>query len=203
MARRSLLVVVISVLVVMLAAGCAPKVTRVASNTVTDLSGRWNDTDSQQVAQAIVTDCLSQPWLDEWKAANKMARPTVIVGNIVNKSQEHINTDTFIKDIERALINSGKVRFVSSRNERDEVRQERMDQNSGNTAEKTRASVGQETGANFIMKGSINSIVDQYNNEAVVWYQVNVELHNITTNEIAWVGQHKIKKLVERSQVRW
>ena len=203
MARRALPVAVMAVLVAVLAAGCAPKVTRVASNTVTDLSGRWNDTDSQQVATAIVTDCLSQAWLDEWKAGNKNTRPIVIVGTIVNKSQEHINTDTFIKDIERALINSGKVRFVSSSTERDEVRQERWDQNEGHTSEKTRSAVGQETGANFIMKGSINSIVDQYNNEAAVWYQVNVELHNITTNEIAWVGQHKIKKFVERSQVRW
>ncbi|RJO68117.1 MAG: penicillin-binding protein activator LpoB [Myxococcales bacterium] len=185
-------------------AGCAgPRVERISPDRVTDISGRWNDTDSQQVARAVVGDCLAQPWLDEWKRANPDRRPVVIVGAIINKSHEHINVQTFMKDIERALINSQKVRFVSSREERGELRRERSDQHEGWTAEETRAGVGQEIGANFMMKGSLNTIVDELESSKAVFYQANIELHDLTTNEIVWLGEHKIKKIIDKDSVKW
>lgn len=177
--------------------GTGKTVTRVDSNKVTDLSGRWNDTDSQQVAEAIITDCLQQPWLSVWKESHT-GKPTVIVGKIVNKSHEHINVDTFVKDIQKALINSQQVKFVSSSVERSDVRGERLEQHQGNTSEATQAGAGQEIGAEFMMKGSVLSIPDEEGSTKVMWYQVNVELHNITTTEIVWIGQHKIKKVIQR-----
>ena len=46
---------------------CAgPKVSRVGTDTVTDLSGRWNDTDSRLVAEEMVKDALSRPWIDNY-----------------------------------------------------------------------------------------------------------------------------------------
>ena len=41
--------------------GSETKVTRVDSGLVTDLSGRWNDTDSRQVAEAMVNEALHSP----------------------------------------------------------------------------------------------------------------------------------------------
>jgi len=183
--------------------GCAKRVTRVSSDAVTDISGRWNDTDSKMVADKIVSDCLVAPWMGEWLSANNNKRPIVIVGTIVNKSYEHINVETFVKDIETSLISSQKVRFVSSRNERDELRDERRDQQEGWTADKTKAKIGAEIGANFIMKGTLNTIVDEAGGTKAVWYQVNVELHDLSTNEIVYIGQTKIKKVIEKSSTRW
>lgn len=178
-------------------------VKRVASDSVTDLSGRWNDTDSQQVAGVIVTKSLESPWLEEWRGAHDNQRPIVIVGTILNKSQEHISVATFVKDIQAALINSGKVRFVASKSERQDLRSEREDQQKGFTSEETQAALGNETGANFMLKGSIEAVVDEAGGKRAVWYQVNMELHDLTTNEISWMGQHKIKKLISRASVQW
>lgn len=186
-----------------LAAGCGKRVQRISPGQATDLSGRWNDTDSGAVSKEIIKDCLAQSWLTEWKLENDNGRPVVIVGNIVNKSHEHINVQTFVKDIQRALINSQKVRFVSSRSERDELREERSDQHEGHTSGETRAGVGRETGANFMMKGSINTILDELEEYKAIYYQVNVELHNLTTNEISWVGQKEIKKIIDRDSTKW
>ncbi len=198
-------ILMITLLAMLLAVGCASgkRVSRVAADKQVDLSGRWNDTDSQQVGTAIVTDCLSQPWLEVYKSEHNGKRPVVIVGTVVNKSHEHINVETFIKDIERALINSQKVRFVSSRSERGEIRQERSDQHQGYTDESTRAGVGQEVGADFMLKGSLNSIPDEIDSHKVMYYQTDLELHNLTTNEVVWIGQHKIKKIIDRDSVRW
>lgn len=195
--RITLLLLVI--LAAALLTGCAAKgVTRVSAQSVTDLSGRWNDTDSQQVAQAIVQDAVAQPWLSNFLAANNGKQPTVIVGRIVNKSHEHINVETFIKDIQLALINSQRVAFVSDAAQRSAVRQERADQHRGHTSVETQTSVGAEIGADFLMLGTLNTILDEEGGTRAVWYQVNIELHNMSTNQIVWIGQHKIKKLIRR-----
>ncbi|MBT8342743.1 MAG: penicillin-binding protein activator LpoB, partial [Desulfatitalea sp.] len=112
----------------LVAMGCASvKVDRVAEEETIDLSGKWNDTDSRLVSEEMITDALNRPWIGQFKRSKGKA-PVVIVGTIRNRSDEHINTRTFVKDLERALINSGEVAFVADAMERDELREERRDQ---------------------------------------------------------------------------
>ncbi len=180
---------------------CKPSVTRVDSAAVTDLSGNWNDTDSRLVAQEMVQDVLSRNWLPSF--SNKQGKaPTVIVGSVRNLSHEHINTRTFIADIERELINSGEVDFVASSKERQEIRSERMDQDL-NATEATRKAMGQEIGADFMLKGSINTIVDAVDGEQARFYQVDLNLIDLSSNRKVWVGQKKIKKTIEKGGLRW
>jgi penicillin-binding protein activator len=179
----------------------APKVTRTEVNEAIDLSGNWNDTDSRLTAEEMVRDSLSRPWLDEFMAAKK-DKPRVIVGAVLNKSHEHINTETFVKDLEREVINSGRAKFVASKEQREEVRAERMDQ-AMHSSVKTAKAMGQETGADFMLKGQINTIMDAAGKQEVKYYQVELELLNLLTNEKAWIGQKKIKKLVEYKKRRF
>ncbi len=190
-------------LAVFLTASCAsmPKVQREAASEQIDLSGNWNDTDSQLVAQAMVSDSLSRPWLNDYIAAHGK-KPRVIVGTVLNKSMEHINTDTFISDLERELTNSGRVIFVASRGQREEVRAERADQ-ARNASMATAKSAGQEIGADFMLQGQINTIMDEAGGTSLKYYQVDLELVNMETNEKVWIGQKKIKKLVERSRYKF
>ncbi len=178
--------------------GCSNKVTRISHDSTVDLSGRWNDTDSRLTAQEMVKDCLSAAWYNKYTAAQKT--PTVIVGEIRNKSHEHISTETFINDIQRALINSGKVEFVANKSEREQIRDEKADQ-ANNSSVQTRQISGEESGAELMLIGDLNSIVDKEGGEAVVFYQVNLELVEIETHKKVWIGDKKIKKLVERSSV--
>jgi len=178
------------------------QVKRMDVSDVKDLSGRWNDTDSRLVAQEMIQDCLARPWLQNASSSKSGKAPTVIVGTIRNQSHEHINTDTFVEDLQRELINSGKVEFVASKNERGEVRDERLDQDT-NSSEETRKAHGQESGADYVLSGSINTIEDQEGGETVVLYQTNLKLLNMTSNQIAWNGQKKIKKDVKRSRASW
>ena len=143
----------------------------------------------------------SRNWLPSF-TSKKGKPPTVIVGTVRNLSHEHINTRTFIADIERELINSGDIDFVASSNERDEVRSERMDQDL-NASEATRKAMGQEVGADFMLKGSINTIVDAIDGEQARFYQIDLTLIDLASNRKVWVGQKKIKKTIEKSGLRW
>ncbi|MBI4061812.1 MAG: penicillin-binding protein activator LpoB [Elusimicrobia bacterium] len=180
---------------------CGTSVQRMDEGAVKDVSGRWNDTDSRLVAEEMIADALARPW---YSAAHQALgkNPTVIVGAVKNQSQEHINTDTFVEDLQRALINSGKVEFVAAKGERGDVREERLDQDT-NASEETRKAHGQEIGADFMLSGALNQIVDQEGGKAVVFYQTNLKLLDMKTNRIVWNGQKKLKKFVKRSKAGW
>jgi uncharacterized protein (TIGR02722 family) len=191
------------VLVLILGACAGPSVKRTEVDEVIDLSGRWNDTDSRFVSEEMILDCLQRPWLDRFMARNPGKLPAVIVGTVKNRSYEHINTQVFIKDLERALINSGRVQFVASKDERLELREEKADQQYGFTSPETQKSMYKEVGADYMLQGSINSIKDEIKGKYVVLYQVNLELIDLETHLKAWIGQKEIKKLVKRSQYSW
>ena len=195
--RRFLAIVVCTVLTV---AGCGheTKVTRVDAGVVTDLSGRWNDTDSRMVAESMVKEALEYPWLGSFSQA-KQRQPVVVVGTVLNNSHEHINVQTFITDLERELTNSQKVTFVAGKGEREEIRTERKEQ-AIYAREETQKAPGKETGADYMMKGTIATILDEADGTKAVFYQIDLQMIDLETNAKVWFGQKKIKKVVEKKR---
>lgn len=192
--RKSIAAIAV-VLAVSLATSCARKITRVAPDTQIDISGRWNDTDSRFAAEELTQEVLTGNWITD-HLQEKGKKPVVIVGLIRNKSHEHIESETFIKDIEKAFIQRQKVRVVQGGKMREELRGERADQQD-NASMSTVKKFGLETGADYMLQGNINSIVDAHKRDKVVYYQIDLELTNIQTNEKVWIGDKKIKKFVK------
>ena len=183
-------------------AGCqTTTVQRISADETVDLSGRWNNTDSRLVSEQMIGGMIGGGWLGDFASA-KNRKPVVIVGEVRNLTSEHIDTGTFIKDIERELINAGRVKFVASRQEREEVRGERTDQQS-QAAEATAKRLAAETGADFMLKGSIKTLLDAVQGKQVRYYQVDLELIDIQSNEKAWIDTKKITKAISQSRARW
>jgi hypothetical protein len=183
--------------------GCAAQKTveRIDPELVTDLSGRWNDTDSRLVSEEMIVDCLNHPWISRHMTGGK-GRPSIIVGSMRNRSTEHIAVKTFVNDIERAFINSGQVKVVASAVEREELRAEKDDQRVFADPD-TIKQMGKELGADYMMTGEINTIQDQEGGEKVTFYQTDLTLTDIETNEKIWLGQKKIKKYISRSRATY
>jgi uncharacterized protein (TIGR02722 family) len=187
--------------VLMAPTACAKRVTRIDPNSVTDLSGRWNDTDSRLVANSLITESLGSAWARRYSEAHGGDAPPVIVGDFRNQTMEHIPVNTFVNDLERAFINSGAVRMVVSKEERQDVRAERKDQQENARAD-SRAKMAQELGAKYMLQGSIQAIQDEEGREKIVYYQVDATLVDLESNLKIWTGQHRIKKLIEKPRVR-
>ena len=196
---HGLVLVSVLVLVLVTLAACGKSVSRREASEAIDLSGRWNDVDSQQVSQAMIKDALSWGWIDDFRRT-KGRKAVVMAYGVKNRSTEHINTQTFMKDLERAFLKSGRVSVVADKDQRLSVREERADQQQGLTANPAR--IGKELGADFVLTGVLNSIVDQEGGEKVVFYQANLELINVETNEKVWIGDKKIKKFIEKSKFK-
>ena len=191
---------IILVVMSLMVAGCGKekKITRVDPGVVTDLSGRWNDTDSRMVAETMVQQALSDPWVSSYTQSQNR-KPYVIVGTIRNKSHEHINVSTFVNDLSRELTKSGKVNFVASKEERQELRDERKEQ-AVFSREDTQKAHGREIGADFMLKGDISTILDEADGTKAIYYQVDLHMIDLESNVKSWYGQKKLKKVIERKR---
>jgi uncharacterized protein (TIGR02722 family) len=180
------------------ACSSSPKVSRVDAGTQTDLSGYWNDTDVRIVCDSLIKGCLDSPRVTQ--AIAQMGRlPVILVGRFKNDSDEHIDTTIISSTMEITIFNSGRADFVAGGDTREELRAERQEQQSS-ASESTAAALGNETGADFLLTGSVKTIVDQdrTGRTSTRTYFVSAELSNIETNTRLWMDQNsEIKKIIK------
>ncbi len=196
---RSFVTLAVAVLLV----GCSQgtQVTRLDPETTIVLSGFWNDTDSRMVADALIDDAMNFPWARRFMQQNNGEVPTVIFGSVRNRTTEHIAVNTFLRDMEASFLRTGLTRVVADPEQRSQIREEREDQQQ-NASAATRARMRNELGADFMLVGEITSIEDIEGNREVIYYQIDLNLTDLESNERVWIGQHRIKKFVERSRTR-
>ncbi|MBL7857477.1 MAG: penicillin-binding protein activator LpoB [Cyclobacteriaceae bacterium] len=180
---------------VILFISCSRSVTRISPDTAIDLSGRWNDTDSRQVADQMIFDLVNSDAFKKY--ANELGRkPVIVVGTIKNKTSEHIDASNYIKKFEIVIHNSQVAELVESDEFRDKLRQERAQQQDF-ADPATAAQWGKEAGADLMLFGEMTSETDTYQKKRVVNYITTLFLTNTETNKRIWYGQREIKKFVK------
>lgn len=195
-------VVIAAGLMIGVCAGCASqnwRVTRTDPETTVDVDYRFDDDDARRIYRGMVNDCLSKPWIDVFMRENGGRRPVVIVGTIRNATGDYIETKLITKRVEEELINSQRVRVVADRDQRGEVRDERLAQQDWSDPATVKR-MGKELGADFMMLGQITDSVERSRDQRTIvnYYQVNLELVNIETNEKVWIQTEEIKKVARR-----
>lgn len=189
-----------------LAAGCytagpATTVQRIDPKAQVDLSGYWNDSDANQIAEVMMRDCLSRPWAAQFSARERR-EPVVKLYPIRNRSSEHIDTKFFTKQVEEELVNSGVVKVVAASDETQDARNERAEQ-AEHASDETKKEQQQETGTDFLLNGWVVSQIDRAGGQSVRAYAVTMELINAETQEKVWLKLHQIKKIVDQAQYQW
>jgi hypothetical protein len=197
MNRKVLFPVFVVVLVILGGCTSTPKVSRVDAGTVVDLSGYWNDSDIRIVCDSLIKDCLDSPRMSIALAQMGKA-PVFLVGPFRNESDEHIDTTIIADVMERAIFNSGRADFVAGGSTREALRAERLDQQ-GNASEATAKTLANETGADFLLTGSVKTVVDRAGNTSSRTYFVGAEITNLETNQRLWLGSNnEIKKIIRQ-----
>ncbi|NOT76236.1 MAG: penicillin-binding protein activator LpoB [Cyclobacteriaceae bacterium] len=182
-------------LVLFISGSCSRSVTRLDPSQSMDLSGRWNDTDSRQIADKMIANLLNS---DKFKEYSKQLgrKPAIIVGVVRNKTSEHIDADNYVKKMELAIFNSGVAELVESDSFRDKLRAERAQQ-ADFADPATMAKWGMEVGANLMLFGEMTSETDVYQKKRLVNYVTTLFLTDMETNKRVWYGQEEIKKYVK------
>jgi PBP1b-binding outer membrane lipoprotein LpoB len=196
----------ISFILVFATTHCAsqgPVIKRVPAQTATDLSGTWNDTDARLTSQSLIDDCFAASWMGDFlRQAGR--KPAIRIASITNKTDEHIDAEVFLKNIEAAIVKSGRARVLAQAGlETSAIDSEQARAASGRQAATTSVQPGQEFGADFVVAVHMTSIVDQIEGRMTKFYKINVELISPTTGEKNWIGDYEIKKLISQKKVKW
>ena len=183
--------------------GSNRQVARVGTDTQTDLSGQWNDTDARLTSEALIQDCFAAGWLPAFQD-DQGRKPAIRVRGIVNKTDEHIDAQVFIKSIEKAMVNSAKVKVLAQEgSELGSVSAEQQRGASGALSDESAPSLGNETGADFVVAVRLASILDQIEGKRAKFYKINFEMISPSSGEKVWIGDHEIKKLITQASASW
>lgn len=159
------------------------------------LNDQWSETDMQVVVKSMV-DSLVQS-----KAINNVQKmPIVMVTNLQNKTSEHIDTQSIMDMVRVELTNSGKVAFVD-KEARGDISNEYDYQNSGIVSEETKKTPGGQIGADYIVNGRLDSIVQEVGKEKTVYYKLTLNLTNLKTGIISWTNQKEIRKKFKKKSI--
>lgn len=193
----------LAILVIFLMAfpSCSRQVVRTDASEQLDLSGNWNDTDSHLVAEHVIAQLIEDPWHRTFTYRHER-KPIVQLGKFRNLTMEHIDVESFVNDIEAALVNSDTLSVVASGKARSEVREERKDYEK-NQEHPAGTRILPEKQPDFILRGVIHSQIDEVKDTTLVFYQVDVEMIGFTNNQKIWKTQKKIKKIVKKQVVGW
>ena len=182
-------------------AGCSSySVQRVGVDTSGGVTSRWTDTDARLTAKTMIRKALDAPWLARFQEKQNR-RPVVELGQIINRSDQHINTRLFLNHFQDELINSGKVRFVTASEAHRRAAAAEREYQMKHARSSTVHGPGQQTGADVMITGSINSYTASRDGKTVRYYETHLKAIDLTTNEILWGSQYQVKKIAHQSSM--
>jgi len=199
----------------LLMTGCASSrpASVVGADTDRHLSGNWTDADSKAVAAGIGRSLLAGSWLAT--ATARLGRPPIVrVGHVrvrVRDVDDVIATAVVTDDLERALIASGSVRVVASRDEA--ARSEGVRDTRAELARTAAAPPppGVELVPDLVLSGRVRTQYDQILDRGLVsgtyqqvkFYQVTFTLTDLVSNEVLWSDSVERKKVIEQGTLGW
>jgi penicillin-binding protein activator len=181
-------------------AGCGPKAFVKGEydedvNKQNLLTDQWSETDMQVTVKSMVDSLINHPVINSAKVP-----PVVMVTNLQNKTSEHIDTQSIMDMVRVELMNSGKVSFVD-KEAREDIKNEYDYQNSGMVNDTTKKGPGGQVGADFIVNGRLDSIVQEAGKDKTIYYKITLNLTNLKTSVITWTNQKQFRKLFKKKSV--
>ncbi len=156
---------------------------------------QWSETDMQKVVHDLVGKMVEHASISKSKTP-----PIVMVTQLQNKTSEHIDTQSVMDMVRVELMNTGKVGFVD-KEAREDIQSEYEYQNNGNVSDETKKGPGGQVGADFILNGRLDSIVQEVGKEKTVYYKITLNLTNLKTGVMAWSSHKEIRKGFKKQSV--
>ncbi|MNL29042.1 hypothetical protein D3C87_1507140 [compost metagenome] len=149
----------------------------------------------QKAVADLVGSLMKHPSIAAAKAP-----PTVMVTGLQNKTSEHIDTQSIMDMVRVELMRTGKVGFID-KEARQDISDEYNYQNSGMVSGETKKGPGGQVGADFIINGRLDSIVQEVGKDKSVYYKLTLNLTNLKSSMIVWSDQKQIRKTFKKKSV--
>lgn len=150
------------------------------------LDDKFNEADIQSISSKMINSLAL--------CSKNTKHKTVALGEIANKTNEHMDLDMILHRIKGDLIKNNNFYFIDKHN-RVAINEEVDYQNqSGKVLSSTVNDYKGQIGANYLLTGSIHSNVQQVNDNKQVYYYISLHLVNLQTSMIDCVEEKEIKK---------
>ena len=190
---------IIASLLFLYLSGCGPKAFVKGKYDDTErenlLNDSWSETDMQNAVKSMVESMMAHPLI-----ARSNTPPLVMVTQLQNKTSEHIDTQSVMDMVRVELMRSGRVEFID-KEARQDIADEYNYQNSGMVSDETKKGPGGQAGADFIINGRLDSIVQEVGKDKTVYYKLTLNLTNVKTTRIAWTDHKQIRKVFRKKTI--
>ena len=197
--KKSILFASLS-LVLMTLIGCGPRAFVKGDyddnvNETNLLTDKWSESDMQTAVRDLVKSATGH-----YSISSARRPPVVMVTKLQNKTSEHIDTQSVMDMVRVELMRGGRVAFVDKA-AREDIAEEYEYQNSGMVNRQTKKTAGGQIGADFIINGRLDSIVQQAGRDKSVYYKVTLNMTNLKTGIIVWSDYKQIRKRFRKRRV--
>lgn len=159
------------------------------------MNDRWSETDMQKTVKFLVDS------MTKHRSIRGARRPPIVmVTRLQNKTSEHIDTQNIMDMFRVELTNNAYISFVD-KEARGDIADEYKYQNSGNVSETTKKGPGGQIGADFILNGRLDSIVQEVGSRKTVYYKITMNLTNLKTGLITWTNHKQIRKKYKKRRI--
>jgi uncharacterized protein (TIGR02722 family) len=160
------------------------------------LNDQWSETDMQKVVKKLVDSMVNSRTIQK---ADKP--PIVIVTKLENKAAtEHIDTQNITDMIKVELSRTGAVQFID-KEAREDAAKEYEYNDSGMVDAASKKGKGKQTGADYILNGRLDSIVQEVGKDKTVYYKITLNLTNLSTNVSVWSDHDQIRKVFKKKRI--
>lgn len=160
-----------------------------------NLNDQWSETDMQKSVKELVDSLVAHPAVAQAKKP-----PLVMVTNLQNKTTERIDTQNIMDMIRVELTKRGRVQFVD-KEAREDIKSEYDYQGSGMVSDETKKGPGGQTGADFILNGRLDQIVQEVGRDKSVYYKLTLNLTNLKTSVINWTDYKQLRKTYKKRNI--
>jgi penicillin-binding protein activator len=187
-------------MVSVLVSGCSTEVSYGDAKATETVTVDYGSTDLQSMSAKMVQSLIDSPITSDISSAG---HPVLFVDSIRNKTSEHIDTEALTDTMRTQLLRSGKYRFVDMSKVAAVKEQLEYQQAGGMVDPASMVRMGKQTGAHYMLYGNLASIVKNNGKVKDVFYQLTMNLMDLTSGELIWADQQEIRKQSKKKTLGW
>lgn len=180
------------------AGACSSSVTYEDPTEIEILSTDFSYSDLKMIAQDLT---------DSFLATGVWGKdiPRIVVGGVVNRTNQHINTVNITDTIETVFVQSGKFSVLAPSGDfgLDQLEKELAYQQSGKVDQAAAVELGKQLGAEYVFYGRFTSMQAQADDVESIVYKFTLKAVNVTTRQMVWQDEKDLRKRKEKGFFGW
>ncbi len=187
----------------LLLAGCAKDYTReIDLETDTAEDADFTSADLFTITDGMIESMGTNGFIQSYRAMHGGEQPVMLLAkNLINNTDEHINTRLLLEKIRTQMSKDGMAQFVDDQAfdmALDQLNMQATDLYDNSKA----AKIGRFVGAKYILRGTISNIRRREERENINYMNVTLNIFEVETLLIKWTDEVEFKRASTKGRLR-